>query len=125
MIHPTDEKIFRLAEVSVYLAAILGVSALKLLRGRHDPRFVPVVFMALGGIGLVFLTRFFIYAHPEQIFDRTRAVSIRLPEGKKLPVGIGFAMSLPMFALGCVGLFDPALMDRVISFVSPMRFFLS
>ncbi|MCX6955796.1 MAG: hypothetical protein NTV51_26935 [Verrucomicrobia bacterium] len=58
MIHSADEKVFRFVELAVYAAAILGVSALKLLRGKGDPRFMPILFVALGAVGLVFLTRF-------------------------------------------------------------------
>ena len=125
MIHRLDEKVFRFVEITVYAAAIFGGVALKPLRGRQDPHFMPVVFVTLGAVGLVYLTRFFVYAHPEQIFDRTRADSTRITKSRKISVGIGFAMCGPMFVLGCVGLFDPALMSRVVSTVSPMRFFLS
>ncbi|MDP3071010.1 MAG: hypothetical protein Q8N18_12020 [Opitutaceae bacterium] len=101
MIHRNDERVFRAIELTCYVAMFLSPLAVK-IAGVQAMRsyFMPVMFVVLGAGGLMFLTRFFIYAHPENIGDRTRAEFIAFPRNTKLLLLVGYAMSGPMFVLG-------------------------
>ena len=125
MIHKDDERFFRAIEVVCYFALVLAVPALRVTRQHIGPYSMPIMFVAVASAGLVFMARFFVYARPESIADRTRAERIVIPREKKFALAIGFAMAFPMLVLGCVGIFNPAAMNRVISIVSPVRFILA
>lgn len=125
MLHSSDEKVFRVLELTCYWALVVTVPVARAFRRSDADYFMPIMFVGLGAAALAFVTRFFIYARPEQVWDRTRAESVRLSRTTKITLVVGYAMSGPMFVLGCVGLFEPALMGRVITALSPMRFLLS
>lgn len=122
MIHRNDERVFRVVELTCYVAMFLSPLAVK-IAGVQAMRsyFMPVMFVVSGAVGLMFLTRFFIYAHPENIGDRTRAEFIAFPRNTKLLLLVGYAMSGPMFVLGLVGVVSPKMFERAITAVSPMR----
>lgn len=124
MIHRTDERVFRFIELTCYGSLVVGVPVLASLRGRYWPHLFPLMFLLLASVGLVFMARFFIYAYPENILDRTRAEKPVITKQTKILLLVGFAMCVPMFALGCIGLIDPPLMGRIISVLSPMRLLL-
>ncbi len=124
MIHHTDERVFRLIELTCYWSLVAGAVVLPALRGPNWPYFSPLMFLLLASVGLVFMARFFIYAHPENILDRTRAEESVITKRTKVLLLFGFAMCVPMFSLGCIGLIDPPLMARIISILSPMRLLL-
>ena len=118
MIHRNDERAFRILEIVTYLSAVGAAAAVK-RRGVPSEYGTAVLFVALSIMGIVYMSRFWIYAHPERIWDRTRADVINIPTRKKLGLTIGFCMCIPMLLLGCIGLYRPALMNRIISAVSP------
>ncbi len=124
MLHRTDERVFRYIELTCYWSLIAGVPVLRGLRGSHWPYFMPLTFVLLASVGLVFMARFFIYAHPENILDRTRAETPVIAKQTKIQLSVGFAMCVPMLILGCIGLITPPLMGRIISVLSPMRLLL-
>ncbi len=122
MISRNEERAFRLVEVTCYLALLLATPLLRALRGAQWPYFTPLLFTLLSAVGIVYMLRFFIYANPEQILDRQLATSISLSSDKKLALKVGFAMCVPMLFFGCLGLISPPAMEKLIWFLSPMRF---
>lgn len=124
MLHRTDERVFRFIELTCYGALVVGLPVLRILRGRNASYFMPLMFVLLASVGLVFMARFFIYAHPENILDRTRAETPVIAKRTKITLAVGFAMCVPMLILGGIGLINPPLMGRIISVLSPMRLIL-
>jgi hypothetical protein len=125
MIHRNDERFFRVVELTCYVGfAVVVPFALKVISRKANPYFMPVVFVSVATVGLVYLARYFIYARPHLLFDRTRVESSSLSRTTKIALGAGFAMCVPMLALGCLGLVSPPAMVRVITVLSPMQFFL-
>lgn len=120
---PRAERIFRAWELTCYGAFFVSVPVAKVLSKRGSDRALPLMLVALGAMGIFFLFRFFIYANPEQIWDR-RLKETALPREKKTAVTIGYVMCGVLLGFGGIGLFDREMMDRAISTVSPMRFFL-
>src|SRR5687768_2107343 len=118
MIHQNDERLFRVFEITCYVGFFCLVGVLKAHRHQSWPYFMPLTFVGLGLLGMVFMTRFFVYAYPERVWDRTRAAAISIPRPKKIALALGYSMCVPMFVLGCVGLFSPSLMFRVVSLIS-------
>ncbi|MES2693566.1 MAG: hypothetical protein V4773_08840 [Verrucomicrobiota bacterium] len=119
-----DEKVFRFVELTCYWSLILGFPILRAVSNKHSSYFMPGTFCLFGSVGVVFLTRYFIYERPQYIFDRTPAQKIVLTRQTKRALFVGYAMSIPMFFLGVLGVYSPVLMERVITAISPMRFLL-
>ncbi len=125
MIHRNDERVFRFVEMSVYLGCGVAFPIVKIVTKGHFVQSMAALFAILGALGIVYLTRYFIYAEPHLIWRRERAVFLDLSRHTKIAVGIGYVMAIPMFLLGTLGLFSPAHFERTIRTISPMRFLLA
>lgn len=125
MIHRNDERVFRFVELTCYFSLFVGEIVLRRVHFVAWAYAIPLLLFLLSSAGLVFMARFFIYAHPERVHDRKRAETIEIPRRKQILLMIGFAMCGPMFVLGVIGLFDPPTLDRVILVIPPMRWLLS
>lgn len=121
---PGGEKLFRAAELTCYGALTAAFLLIRVLANRGWPYFMPLTFVALSATGLVFMARFFIYEYPEHLFDRTIKRSGKFSNRTRLALRCGFAMCALMLTFGAIGLYDPALMNRIVSTLSPMRLFL-
>lgn len=84
---------------------------------------MPVVFVLLGGCGLVFMARYFIAANPEKPWDMTFPPLRVIPRKTRWHLAIGHAMCVPMLVLGIVGLTSLEKFERAITWLSPLRFF--
>lgn len=118
MIHRNDERVFRFIEISAYVGLIVAASALR-VRSLPESYAFPMIFLAAGFAGIMYMTRFFIYEYPERVWDRRRAVCISIPRSKKVALGLGCTMCIPLLILGSVGLHDLRLMNRLITALSP------
>lgn len=124
MIHRQDERAFRFIEVTSYVGFLVSSGFLKVHRGDQWPYHTPLSFVALSGLGIVFMLRYFIYAYPERIWDRTRAERVDISRSTKATLVFGFVLCVPMLIIGSIGFYDSALMNRIITMISPMRFML-
>lgn len=124
MSHRTDEKVFRFLELTSYWALVVGAPVLRFVERKHSGYFMPGSFALVAASGVMFMTRYFVYAEPRLLFRRERAVSISLSRDTKIALGIGYVMCVPMFVLGSVGLLSPLWFERTIRTLSPMRLLL-
>jgi hypothetical protein len=119
------KSIFIKVEPYIYWACGIGLLTLGSASKILGQRFWPYLFVLLSSFGIAWMLRHFIFARPGELFDRTLATEVRFSRRDQVILVVGFAMCVPMLALGCIGLANPSLMNRMVGFLSPIRFLLS
>lgn len=116
------DRMVAVAQLACIFGLLLAGLALRLTGYWTKKHAEPFGFIIMGWLGLVFMARYLIYAHPEKPGDMTRAQLDTMPRKRKLLLAVGYTMCAPMFILGVMGMISLETFERAITSLSPMQF---